>query len=217
MTNDDFDEPIELTEDMLSPGTELAPAPPAPDIYRQWSDPMPSRLSPNWVEGQLQKAVWKDTRSAINPQSICFMAGLRAQAMSIKGVMARMGLSPGAWHSWMKRAREGEQPYLLWSQCMGHAQADMEEELLDNVRNAATTDWKASSWLLGKMQPDDYSDKIGTTNNTINVHGDVNTQQTTVNSISNEELQDVMGIMNEINVLKRLEPVDAEIVEEDNA
>lgn len=212
-SEDRFDDPIELDDEMLQPGKSLTPAPSPVTPYKQWSDPMPARLTPVWVEGQLHKAVWKDDRSAINPNSIVFMAQLRAQGLSKKGVMARLGLSQGTWHSWSKKAQEGLQPYLLWSQCMSHAEADMEEELLDNIRNKAQDDWKASQWLLGKLQPEDYSDKLGTTNNTINVHGDVNAKQTTVNSLSNDDIAGILSVFGEIEVGSP--PVEAEVVEDE--
>ncbi len=213
-TDDEFDEPIEIDDAMLRPGKDLQPAPSPVTPYQQWSaEPMPTNLSPKWVEGQLHKAVWKENRSKINPQSVVFMAKLRSQGLSKKGVMARLGMSSHTWGSWMQKAKEGEQPYLLWSQCMSHAEADVEEEMLDNVRNAAQTDWKAATWVLSKMQPEDYNEKTGGT--TINVHGDINTQQNTVNSLSNDEVAGILDVWKEIGVLDKAEAVEAEVVEDE--
>lgn len=214
--SDEFDEPIDITEDMLEPGKQLKPAPKPVTPYQAYhSEPMPARLSPEWVEGQLPKELWKANRSAINPRTVVFMVDLRAQGLSKKGVMARMGLAPNTWHAWMKKAQAGEQPYLLWSQCIGTAEADMEEEMMDNVRNAAQSDWKAAKWVLERMQPEEYSDKAG--GGGISIHGDVNVnnKQTTVNSLSLDEVAEIMGVFGEIDITGSALTVEAEVVEDE--
>ena len=73
----------------------------------------------------------------------------------------------------MKRGGDGEdgerveyeEPYRGFVDDVHKAEADGEIELVDSIRQAGKTDWKASAWLLSKRNKDNWSDN----NNNIHV------------------------------------------------
>ena len=83
------------------------------------------------------------------------------------------GVSYSTFAAWMKRGGDGEdgerveyeEPYRGFVDDVHKAEADGEIELVDSIRQAGKTDWKASAWLLSKRNKDNWSDN----NNNIHV------------------------------------------------
>lgn len=212
MSNDFFEEAeLELDPDMK--GRELTPQPKG--LTSAELATLPDNLSSASIERQLPRGVWRANRSILNPDLILHMHKLTKKGLSQRAVCARSGISEATWWTWERKAAAGEEPYTLWYACMIHAASLLEEDLIDNVKSAANVDWKAATWLLGRINREAYAETKGTQVNNFNVSGDVNGEQTTVNSMSDDDAQRIATLMGKIGALPSAEPVDAEVVEDD--
>ena len=177
------------------------------DLYRA-----PSQVTIKWVEAQLPKRDWRETRSNLNPQLIVAMARDAARGLSKRAIMARAGFGPRTWDLWVRKADEGLEPYNVWYRSMLISFASKEEKLLEMVDIGAETDWKAAKWRLEQLNKEDYGEVKGA-GHTVNIHGDVK-QESSVNYLSQDDALQVAGILKTIGALNSTEVVDAEVVEE---
>lgn len=185
------------------------------DKYR-----MPTIITAKWVQSQLTKQEWaliKHTQkgSKLNPHLIESMARDAKKGLSKRSIMARAGLSVHTWTSWENKAALGEQPYLLWYQSMMYAVSSVEEDLIENIKLAGMSDWKASKWLLEQLNKDEYSPTPK--NQVVNIQGDVNTENNTasVNYMSDDKALEVARLLQGLGVVPQIENVvEGEIVED---
>ncbi len=186
------------------------------DKYR-----MPTLVTAKWVQSQLTKQEWAEIKrthgaSKLNPYLIESMAKDAKKGLSKRSIMARAGLSATTWTSWEHRAAQGEQPYLLWHQMMMYAVSSVEEDLIENIKLAGMSDWKASKWLLEQLNKDEYSPTPK--NQTVNIAGDVKTDNTTsVNYMSEDKALEVAKLLQGLGVVPQIENVvEGEIVEDND-
>lgn len=177
------------------------------ELYR-----VPERLTAGWIERQIPKSVWKESRSKLNPHLILSMAEDAGKGISKRAIMARAGYSVNTWHAWVKRAAAGEPVYELWYKCILFAASSKEAELIEKVDGAATSDWRAAKWLLEQINKEEYAEATG--NLTVNV--DNSKDKTTINSISDNNAVSVAKILQELGVAGG-DVVDGEVVEDEDA
>jgi len=212
MSEQDWYEVEDDTEDddITEASTELA------KVGKQ----MPDTLTVRWIHAQLPKETWdwvKDTKPKckINGYLIKAMSDDAKKGASKRAIMAKAGYNVATWGVWERKAMEGEQPYLLWYQCMMHSFASVEDELLEAVRMSASTDWRAAKWMLEQINKDEYSPTPK--NQTVNIAGDVNTRsKTSVNYMSDENALEVAQLLQQFGVVPQLENVvEGEVIEDE--
>lgn len=176
----------------------------------------PKTITASWVEKQLTKAEWKSFKnSRLGPHLIEAMCKDASKGLSKRAIMARAGYSLDSWYLWVQKAEEGVEPYSLWYRCMLIAIAKAEGELIDLVKLGAQGDWKAAKWLLEQLNKGEYGPTP--VQQTVNVHGDVNqTNEHSVNYLSQDDAVDVARIMQQIGVIPRSAPpaIEGEVIDE---
>lgn len=191
--------------------TEIAKLPPQfPETAA-----IPDTITKTWVEAQLPKSAWSKSKQAkCTPSVIAEMAKVAAKTPSKRGLMARFGLSVATYYKWERQAALGEQPYALWHQCIMHGFSQLEEELLDNVRGHAVTDWKAAAWYLARLNREEFGEKQSTTQ--ISVQGEGGSK-VTINRITDDDAMAIARIMGDIGALPagKGEVIEGEVVRED--
>lgn len=177
---------------------------------------IPDTITKAWVEAQLPKSVWSRKNAKLNPSVIAEMSKIAAKTPSKRGLMARFGLHLNTYYLWERKAAAGEQPYALWHQCIMHGFSQLEDELLDNVRGHAVTDWKAAAWYLARLNREEYGEKQSTTQ--ISVQGEGGSK-VTINRITDDDAMAIARIMGEIGALPAgdADVVDGEVVGEDES
>lgn len=183
----------------------------------------PQTPTAKWVEEQLTGNQWRIIHSRnikLNPQLICSMFKDAKKGLSKRAILARHGMPPHRWSEWQRKADQGQEPYYLWSQCMTYAAAQVEDNILKDVRLQAQGDFKAAKWLLEHINRDEYGPTPK--EQTVNIHGDVNATQTTnnnetsVNYMTDEHAVEVAQLLKSIGVIPQIEaPVDAEVIEDE--
>lgn len=224
-------------ETTAAPTEEVYPAPRQPNLpsrlesdeYEQFR--MPERLSDSWVRSQMTKAQWEKAPRAggvrMNPAMVVAMMDDAKKGLSKRSIMARAGLPNGTWARWERMAsdREAHPFFALWHLCMIHAISSVEEDLLDSVKMAAISDWKAAKWLLEQINKEEYAPAAAGSNIT-QVNVDASTKSTNVNSVnyvSEEKALEVgkllmsLGVIpSEDNAIDAIVEEEAEIVEDDS-
>jgi hypothetical protein len=191
----------------------------APQFDDDVSSELPAKFTKTWVEAQLPKSAWPRVgkqRGAVSnctPRLISEMAEAAKKTTSKRGLMARFGLTSVTWGAWERRAIAGEQPYVLWHQCMMHSLSQVEEEMLENIRGHAVTDWKAAAWYLQRLNRDEYSDKQPSTQVTVQNEGG---GKVTINRITEDDAMAIAQIMGEIGALPEGSVVEGEVVSEED-
>lgn len=178
---------------------------------------IPDKLTKTWVQSQLPVSTWKRHKTTkCTPALISEMSRMAAKTPSKRALMARFGMPMSTWYRWERKALAGEQPYVLWHQCVMHGISQLEEELLDNIRGHAVTDWKAAAWYLARINREEYSEKQATTQ--ISVQGDSGSK-VTINRISEDDAVSIARILGEINAIPAGESgvVDGEVVGESDS
>lgn len=211
--SDDIFEEAEIDLDGLGPGKELEKRPKgmtSAELSR-----LPDKLTAEWVGRQLPKKDWQKNQSVLNPQLIVHMHKDIRKGLSQRAVCARSGISTQTWWMWERKAAEEVEPYATWYRCMLHGVALLEDELIDHVRTAAGMDWKAATWLLGKINRDEYADTKGAVTTNVRIEGDVGNKQT-INSLDESEATKIANLMAKIGALPPATVVDAEVVEDED-
>lgn len=188
----------------------------APQFEEEESAALPDKFTKTWVKAQLPKSVWdkQGHRAQCTPAVIAQMAEAAKKTTSKRGLMARFGLSTSLWSMWEAKAMMGEQPYVLWHQCMMHSLSQVEEEMLENIRGHAVTDWKAAAWYLQRLNRDEYSDKQPNTQISVQNEGG---SKVTINRITDDDAMAIAQIMGEIGALPSGENVvEGEVVSEED-
>lgn len=180
---------------------------------------MPSTLSVRWIHAQLPRETWewiKDTKPKckINGYLIESMCKDAKKGASKRAIMAKAGYNVATWDVWERKAVvDQEQPYLLWYQCMMHSFASIEDELRENVRLHAQSDWRAAKWMLEQINKDEYAPTPK--NQTVNISGDVHNKtdnKTSINTMSDETALQVAQLLQGYGVVPQID--EAEVVEE---
>lgn len=193
----------------------------APQFDDDETAALPQKFTKTWVAAQLPKSAWPANKKGAgrlgncSPALIAEMAEAAKLTTSKRGLMARFGLSGPVWHQWERKALQGEQPYVLWHQCMMHSLSQVEEEMLENIRGHAVTDWKAAAWYLQRLNRDEYSDKQPSTQVTVQNEGG---SKVTINRITPDDGLAIAQIMQQIGALPDSEDVvDGEVLSEDDS
>lgn len=176
---------------------------------------IPDTITRAWVEAQLPASTWKKARK-LSPGVIAEMAKIAGKTPSRRGMMARFGLAISTYYQWERKAAQGEQPYALWHQCIMHGFSQLEEELLDNVRGHAVSDWKAAAWYLARINREEYGEKQSSTQ--IEVKGEGGSK-VTINRITDDDAMAIARIMGDIGALPSADPkvIEGEVVREDES
>jgi hypothetical protein len=180
---------------------------------------LPDKFTKTWVAAQLPKSVWPGNGKpgrpgACTPQLIAAMAEAAKKTTSKRGLSARFGLNPSMWTLWERKALMGEQPYVLWHQCMMHSFSLVEEEMLGNIRDHAVSDWKAAAWYLQRLNRDEYSDKQPNTQISVQNEGG---SKVTINRITDDDAMAIAQIMGEIGALPSGDnTIEGEVVSEED-
>lgn len=176
---------------------------------------MPNELTIGWVDRQLPTAVWRENKTALNPAMIVLMCKYARKGMSKRAIMARIGMHVNSWTVWERQAAQGNQPYALWYQCVMHSASGIEEELLDRVRRHAIEDWKAASWLLNKLNPDEFSENKNPTT-TVNINNDGIEAKVQVNRLDDNTTKKIAELYM-AHVQPEPAAIEGEVVEETDA
>jgi hypothetical protein len=171
-----------------------------PQFSEDESLELPDKFTSSWVRSQLAESVWKKVpqQAKISPALIAEMANAAAKTPSKRGLMARFGMGPKSFYIWEAKAAQGIEPYALWHRCVMHGFSKLEEELLDNVRGHAISDWKAAAWYLARLNREEFGEKQATTQ--ISVQGEGGSK-VTVNRITEDDAMAIARIMGEIGAL----------------
>jgi hypothetical protein len=80
---------------------------------------------------------------------------------TFEGAAVLSGISYPAFKSWMQKGAAGEEPYQTFQAAVTQAREHAKQEALENVRagvlNSGMRDWKAESWWLERMYPDEFA------------------------------------------------------------
>lgn len=199
---------VELSE--VTVGKKKSASVPVPSKAKS-VELIPDKITSTWVAAQATADEWRKSK-LLNPEMVMHMHKLARQGLSKGAVCGRMGISSGNWNRWTVQAMNGDEPYMTWYRCMMHATGDLEAELITDVRKAAASDWKAATWLLGKINREEYSDKSNGITNNIHVDGDA-VDKKTVNSMTEADAAKIASLMDQIGALRPA--MEAEVVEED--
>lgn len=79
---------------------------------------------------------------------------------------AAVGISPRTFRDWMQRGdpegkKKADERYRKFRERVERAVAESESSIVERVRHAALTDWKAAAWLLERRQPDRWAGPRG--------------------------------------------------------
>lgn len=184
----------------------------------------PRVVTPAWVEDQLSGSQWRIIKGngiRLNAQLISSMSKDASKGLSKRAILARHGFTPDRWSEWARKALQGYEPYYLWSQCMQYSAAQVEQDVMQDIRLQAKGDFKAAKWIMERINPDEYGP--APKEQTVNIHGDVNNTQnnttqneTSVNYMSDEHALEVARLLKNFGVLPELDAVqEAEVVEDD--
>ncbi len=185
----------------------------APQFTEPETAALPAKFTKTWVSAQLPKSAWPTHGNAvISPILIAEMAEAAKMSTSKRALMARFGLNLSTWYEWERRAAKGDRPYVLWHQCIMHSLSQVEEEMLENIRGHAVTDWKAAAWYLQRLNRDEYSDKQPSTQVTVQNEGG---SKVTINRITEDDARQIANIMGQIGALPPEDVVDGEVVDEE--
>lgn len=211
MSDDFWDNETEVEATPGLPARRLPPELDEVDKYR-----LPKTITVEWARAQLTKREWaqiKSTQSSLilNPHVVASMCKDAAKGLSKRSIMARHGLAATTWGVWERKAADGQQPYLLWYQAMMYTISTVEEELIDNIRMAGQTDWKASKWLLEVQNKDEYGPTPK--NQTLNINGDIN-PETSVNHVTDNDALSIAKILQAIGAANN-DVIEGEVVEDD--
>ena len=69
------------------------------------------------------------------------------------------GVSPGTVVAWLKRGRNGEQPYQDFRQSYVEAEYYSRESLLAKMATHYDSSWQSVAWMLERRFPDEYGKK----------------------------------------------------------
>lgn len=207
---------------------EDSPKTPKPSKQVEKGTPpdFPHKITAEWVREQLPKKVWdtvKRNGGQCSPETIHCMADIARRTPSKRSISIRAGLHPKTWQRWEALAEQGEQPYLLWYQCMALSLSELEEEMLDNIRGAAVSDWKAATWMLSKINKEEFAEQKGggdSSSTSIEIKNDKNSAKVTINTLTREDTEKIGAIFQQIGAfqpqeLESGEVVDGEVVEEE--
>lgn len=212
MSDDFWDNETDVDAEAGPPARRL----PAPiedvDKYR-----LPKRITAGWVQARLTKGEWAQIKRTqknltLNPfviESMCLDAG---KGLSKRSIMARHGLSVATWSRWERLAAEEVQPYALWYSCIMYTISNVEEDLIQDIRLAGQTDWKASKWLLEQLNKDEYGPTPKGT--VVNIGGDP-AAELSVNHVSDTQAMEIAKIMKAIGALENNDVIEGEVVEDD--
>lgn len=215
MSDEGLFEEAEIDLTNAGPGSEVVPAPVGPTAVQ--ASMIPDKLTLDWVNAQVPAKVWKKN-GYLNPHLVVEMHKMARKGMTPSVIAARCGVHMNTWTKWARKAAAGEEPYATWYRCMLVGSADIQEEQIANIRAAATSDWKAAAWLLGKLNRDDFGDgKTGQNVTNVHVEGDaVEKKETkTVSTIDEDAAQRIATIMGKIGAIPSNNVVDAEVVEDE--
>jgi hypothetical protein len=217
MSNQDFSFWNESEIDLDSATGKEVEKLPKPSFSEVEEFSIPDKLTMTWIKNQLPASVWKKAASKggrCNPNMIASMAKHATKTPSKRAIMARMGMSERTWYLWENKAALGEQPYALWYQCMMHSFASIEDELLDNIRGHAMSDWKAATWLLSRMNKEEFAENKGNSGTTnVTIEGDSGTK-VTINTLTQDDANAIGKIFTQIGAFDP-NVIDGEVVEDD--
>lgn len=66
-------------------------------------------------------------------------------------------IAPSTLFDWLRRGRDGEEPFSDFSARLKAAEAESEAELVERIREAGKTTWQANAWLLERRIPQRWS------------------------------------------------------------
>lgn len=69
------------------------------------------------------------------------------------------GISRNCFYTWIKRGRQGRQPYKAFVEKLEQAEAEAETRAIAIISNAAIDTWQAAAWYLERKHPDRWSAK----------------------------------------------------------
>ena len=70
--------------------------------------------------------------------------------------MLYANISEPTFYSWMKRGREGEEPFREFLEMVKSAEAHAEVRNVAIIQQAANETWQAAAWWLERKRPDDW-------------------------------------------------------------
>jgi hypothetical protein len=76
--------------------------------------------------------------------------------LSIRAACDSAGINQSSYFEWRSRADEGP-PYSEFSEETTRARRAGRMSLVKTVRTAAQSDWRAATWMLERMDPDNFS------------------------------------------------------------
>jgi len=76
--------------------------------------------------------------------------------LSIRAACDNAGISQASYHEWRSRADEGA-PFSDFAEETTRARKAGRMSLVKTVRQAAQSDWRAATWMLERMDPDNFS------------------------------------------------------------
>ena len=77
--------------------------------------------------------------------------------LSRRGVAGRTGISEALLYDWLARGRDGESPFAELLERVKAAEAEVEQQRLVVIEEAALKSWQAAAWLLERTQPNQYA------------------------------------------------------------
>lgn len=100
-------------------------------------------------------ALARQTR--LTPTLVEEAASLFRQGYSQEEIYTVLDIPRRTWYHWLRRARDGKQPYVALLDAFEKARAERRVELLRKVEAAANRSWQAAAWLLEREWPERYA------------------------------------------------------------
>ena len=99
--------------------------------------------------------------TSLTPQVQTSICERLSEGATYEGAAVLSGVSYPAFKSWMSRGSDGEEPFATFRAAVTQAREFAKQEAIKNVRGgvlqSGMRDWKAESWWLERMYPEDFA------------------------------------------------------------
>jgi hypothetical protein len=85
-------------------------------------------------------------------ERICYLV---RQGVPLRHALGSEGISKTTLHGWRQKAKDGEQPFVLFAEKLEASMGGMVVDYVQPIHAAALGgDWKAASWMLERRAPE---------------------------------------------------------------
>lgn len=94
--------------------------------------------------------------TSLTPERHAAIVDAVRHGMYAKAAVEGAGITEATYYRWLERGRQGEEPFESFLADVEQASAAATLNMLDTIRKAAETDWRAAAWFLERRFPDQW-------------------------------------------------------------